>query len=125
MRTTYTNLPLEKPGPNANTTFKYFDQYYEKPIELDGNVLSSAKGFFESKGFGDDSAELISTVILSQAKANNINPSTIIDTMKGYDNSLISIIVSEILNYYRVRTSSLGLTLDVLPADEVQRNIIA
>lgn len=125
MRKTYTNLPLEKPGPNADITYKYFDQYYESPIELDGNTLSSAKAFFESKGFGPDSAELLSTVILSQAKATNINPNALIDTMKGYDNDLISIIVSEILNYYRVKTSSLGLTLDILPADEVQRNILA
>jgi hypothetical protein len=121
----YTNIPIEKSGSSSDATFKYFDQYYDKPIDLDNNAMLAVKSFFEKRGFEPASAETTAIVILSQAKRDNINPIKIIDTLNGMSNVEISGLVSEILNYHRFKTSSLGISISPISADEIQRNILA
>jgi hypothetical protein len=124
-KTFYNNLPQSGLETSVSTTLKFFDQFYQVPIEIDGNSLVAVKGFFQSKGFGDSASETIAVTILSQAKRDKVNEFKILDTLIGLDQLQLSALVGEILNYNRFKTSSLGLTTGAIPANEIQRNIIA
>jgi len=116
------NIPVEN---KPNSTVKFFDQYYEKPVELDNNILIAAKSFFEKRGFEGVGAELVASVILSQSKRDNINPIVVLDSLQGMNNVELSGLVAEVLNFNRFKTSNLGIYMNFSPPDEVQRNIIA
>lgn len=117
-----TNLPIDT---SKNSTVESFDNYFLKPIEVDSNVLAAMQGYFESKGFGQVSAESIATTIIYQAKQDGYNPMQILDTLKGLTDVDLSGLVAEILNYNRLATSSLGYAQPFRPNPEISRNIIA
>lgn len=121
----YSNLPIERAGSNADATVRFFDQYYNQPLELDGATLNSMKAFFEKRGFAASSAETISLTLMSQAKKDNIPAMKLIDTLDGFDDVRLSDLVGEILNYNRFKTSTLGIYINPNPGDEIQRNILA
>jgi hypothetical protein len=122
----YSNLPIQQTTQDsADPTKKYFDQYFNAPVDIDNNFTISIKSFFEKRGFSTSSAESIALVILTQAKKDNFNPQQIIDSLSGLTNLEISGLVAEILNYNRFKTSSLGIYIAPSAADEIQRNILA
>ncbi len=120
----YNNIPPANSNNSANSTIKFFDQFYQVPIELNDSSLAATRGFFESRGFAQSAAETLAVIILTQAKRDKINEFTILDTLQGLDDLQLSALVGEILNYNRFKTSSLGLALEYIPANEIQRNII-
>ena len=123
MSNLYSNLPATK--STADATVQAFDNYYAQPLELSASVLAAMSGFFTSRGFNSISAESVSVIIMKQAKKDGYNPMQILDTLKGVDNVEISALVSEILNYNRVKTSFLGYAREFSPHFEIQRTVIA
>jgi hypothetical protein len=123
MSTLYSNLPATK--STADATVQAFDNYYAQPLELNASTLVAMTGFFTSRGFNNVSAESVAVIIMKQAKKDGYNPMQILDTLKGIDNVEISALVSEILNYNRVKTSFLGYAREFTPHFEVKRTIIA
>ncbi len=121
MSNIYSNLP---PTNTSNEMIKAFDAYTNQPLELEVSTLNAMKGFFGQRGFDNDSAQTISVIIIKQAKKDNYNPMTILDTLKGLDNVEISALVSEILNYNRFKSSFLGYSRAANVPEEVRRNII-
>jgi len=120
---TYSNLPPADTA-QSNATLKAFDNYYSQPVELSSSVLAAMKAYFTSRGFGEVSAESISITIMTQAKQDGYNPMQILDTLKGLNNLQLSGIVSEVLNYNRFKSSSLGYAQKFIPNTEIQRTII-
>ena len=120
----YNNIPPVQSNNSAGPTLKFFDQFYQIPIEINASSLDAARGFFETRGFGKSSADTISVVILTQAKRDNVNEFQILDTLRGLNDLELSALVGEILNYNRFKTSSLGLAPAFTPAVEIGRNII-
>jgi hypothetical protein len=125
MNRTYSNLPFAKSDDSSANTVKYFNQYYEIPLDIDNNVTLSIKAFFEKRGFSPDSSEAIALIIVSQATKENFNPTIVLDSMGKLDSPTLSSVVAEILNYNRFKTSTLGTYVNPVAADEIQRNIIA
>jgi len=125
MASVYNNIPSEKQASSTDKTIKFFDEFYQVPIEINSTALTAMTGFFESKGFEKGSAESVAIIIVTQAKRDNLNAFQILDTLGGLDNVELSALVGEILNYNRFKTSSLGITTASRPADEIQRNILA
>jgi len=122
----YSNLPIRQTTQDsADPTRKYFDQYFNAPVDIDNNFTISIVSFFEKRGFSTSSSESIALIILTQAKKDNFNPQKIIDTLSGLNNLEVSGLVAEILNYNRFKTSSLGIYIAPTAADEIQRNILA
>jgi hypothetical protein len=121
----YTNIPIEKAGDSSDNTAKFFDDFYNQPIDINNNVMLSIKAYFEKRGFDPSSAETTAIIIVSQAKKDNLNPMNILDTLQGLSDVDISGLVTEILNYYRFKTSNLGVYVTPNSSDEVQRNILA
>ena len=123
--TTYSNLPNNPDTNSLQKVVRYFDNYYVKPIDLEVEHIDMLKGFFESKGFDSTAAENISYVILKTAKESNYKPQEIIDSLKGYTTSQLNEFLLSIMNYNRVKTSSLGVIYKMNPIDQVRRNIRA
>jgi hypothetical protein len=109
---------------SSDPTVKTFNNFYQIPIQLDNTVLIAIQSYFESRGFSAGAAESVGIIILSQATKDGLNALTILDTLRGLTDVQISALVGEILNYNRFKTSSLGITNTVIPADEIQRNIL-
>ena len=122
----YNNLP--QPNQNqdsAQSTLQIFDTYNQKPVSVDAATYDAMTGFFSSRGFGEDSAQSIAYVVLKQALIDKIKPFELISSLKGLDNLQLSNLVTELLNYNRYKSSSLGTASPFTPAEEVARNIIA
>lgn len=122
----YNNLPTpNKAGSSSDQTLRQFQYYNDKPVEVNQTTLSAMIGFLENRGFSKESAETISQTIIVQAKRENYNPMALIETMKRLDNTELSGIVAEVLNFNRFKSSLLGSKQEVTPVDNVRRNIVA
>ena len=102
------NLPIEPSRDSADSAKKFFNTYYQESVAFPANSIDAAVGFFESRGFQKTAAVSIASVLLSQAKVENVNVFQLLDTLKGLNELQLSKVVSEILNYNRVRISTLG-----------------
>jgi len=87
---------------------QFFDKYYTKSISYPANEVDSVVTFFEKRGFDKSAAINVATVLLQQAKIDEINVFRVIDTLKGLDEVQLSAVVAEVLNYNRAKTSTLG-----------------
>lgn len=123
MRSGYTNLPFN--NENKNSTVNKFEKYQSIPMGIDPAVYAAAVGFFTSRGFDNTAAEMISEVIIMQAKQDGYNPMKILDTLRGLEDVDISGLVAEVLNYNRFKTSSLGYAAKRQINPEIERNIMA
>ena len=121
----YNNLPPKSgSGSSSDLTNKTLSAYQDIPVQLDQNVLTAMIGILENRGFSEDSAESIATTILIQAKRDDYNPMSVLETIKTIDNTTLNQVISEILNYNRFKTSVLGTVLVSTPIDNVKRNIL-
>ena len=121
---TTTNLPAKKIEDSAAGTKLFFDTYGEAPLEFNANEVDACVTFFKAKGFGDDAALVVSSVLLRQAKIDGSPIFSILDTLKDFTGLQLSALVSEILNNNRIPTSTLGYKSAILQTD-ITRNISA
>jgi hypothetical protein len=117
----YSNIPVTV---TDNKTVQQFDNFYSTPVEVDSSVLAAMKAFFTSRGFGEVAAESIAVIIITQAKQDGYKPMQILDTLRGLNEVDLSGVVSEILNYNRYKSSSLGYAQTFNTNPEISRNII-
>ena len=122
MTSIYSNLPSAE-VPQKDSVVQAFDLYYNQPLEINSNVLAAMVGFFQAKGFEQIASEQISSILIKQSKIDSINPMAILDTLRGFSPVQISALVSEILNYNRIKTSFLGYANRYTPSIHLQRNI--
>lgn len=102
------NIPRD---PNVNTdqaVRDFFDQYYQGRVEYAASEVDAVLGFFSNRGFGDEASSSIASVLLRQAKVDQVSTFRLLDTLKGLDELQLSALVAEILNYSRIKSSSLG-----------------
>lgn len=113
---TTTNLPPRFIEDSAAGTRLFFDTYGQVPLEFPAADVDATISFFRKNGFDEDAALVVSTVILKQAKLDNIPVFKLLDGLNKLDGLQISIVVGEILNNNRTPTSTLGFrTTDVRP----------
>lgn len=119
---TLSNIPIDR---TTNKTVTAFNNFYSAPVEMNASVLAAMTGFFTNKGFGEVAAESIAVTIITQAKQDGYNPMQILDTLRSLGDIELSGLVSEILNYNRFKSSSLGSAQPFQTNPEVLRSIIA
>ena len=103
---------------------EFFDKYFTDPISYSATQVDSVVGFFLKRGFQENSATGVATVLLQQAKIDNVNVYTLLDTLKGLTDVQISGLVGEIVNYNRSKVSVIGFkTTDTVNRQE-SRNIV-
>lgn len=119
----YSNIPQTSTA--QNTTVQAFNNFQSAPVELNATVLAAMKGYFTNRKFGEVAAEAIAITIMTQAQHDGYNPMQILDTLKGLNDTELSGLVSEILNYNRYKSSSLGYAQTFSTNIEIKRSIIA
>lgn len=123
MQNLSTNLPPSSPSDSAEEVRSFFDKYFTSQITFPVNQIDAVVGFFLKNGFDDQSAKSIAIVLLNQAKIDNVNPQQLVDTLKSMDGTQLSRVVTEILNLYRERSSSLGFKTEFTEETLESRNI--
>ena len=121
-----TNLPpIESGTDSAAKTKLFFDEYGQEPLEFSANDVEAAIGFFMANGFDRDAAEITASVVLRQAKFENMPVFKLIDQLKVMDGVKLSALVGEILNNNRPSSSALGYKADNSDDQFKTRNIAA
>jgi len=119
-------LPKDKPSNyNDKGVQKFFDLYFTKKVSFPSNQVDAVVAFFEKRGFDKTAAITVATVLLQQAKIDNVNVFKLLDTLKGYNELQLSAIVTEILNYNRAKDSTLGYRRQESADKTEKRNIVA
>jgi hypothetical protein len=104
------NLPINTTSnpDSAKAVRSFFDGYYVSPTSFPAEHVDAVVGFFKARGFDDIAANSTTIILLQQAKTDNVDIFSVLDTLKGLSAIQLSSVVSEVLNYNRQRTSVLG-----------------
>jgi hypothetical protein len=119
-----TNLPQKQIEDSAAGTRLYFDSYGEAPLEYNATEVDACISFFQKRGFDEDAAIVISSALLRQAKIDSTPIFVLLDTLSGFDEIQLSVLVSEVMNNNRTSTSTLGYKTEIKQTD-ISRNISA
>lgn len=103
---TTNNIPSNT--DSAEKTRQFFDRYYVGSIAFPSNQVDAVIGFFKNRGFDDQAAASVASVLLQQAKVDNVNVFELLDSLKGFDKVRLSSLVTVILNSNRSPISKLG-----------------
>ena len=118
-----TNLPLSYSSDSADEVRSFFDKYFTHQITFPSNQIDAVLGFFLKNGFDEQAAKSTAIVLLNQSRIDNVNPMQLIDTLKTLNGAQLSQVVTEILNLYREKTSSLGFKVLNIESTYESRNI--
>ena len=109
---TTSSLPSEKFTDSNQFVKEFFDRYYTKSLEFPANEVDAVIAFFKKRGFEEASANSVATVLLQQAKIDGVKVFKLLDTLSGLQDVQLSGLVTEILNYSRTKTSTLGFRVE-------------
>lgn len=118
------NLPNTSSTDSADLSKKYFNNYFSKELSFSSNQVDAVISYFEKRGFEREASIGVASVLLQQAKIDNIKVFELLDTLKGYNDVQLSSVVTQILNSNRSRTSDLGYKIQEPKEATEQRNII-
>ena len=118
------NLPRWENKDTADEVKQFLSRYFTSSISYPSNQVDAVIGFFENRGFDKVSAQTIGTVLMQQARLDDVNVFELIDTLKGLDSLQLSSIVTEVLNYNRSKISTLGYKIDTSTDKLETRNVL-
>ena len=118
------NLPATDVVDSSTEVKNFFDKFFLHQITFPSNQIDAVIGFFLKRGFDESAARSTSIVLLNQARLENINPLTLIDSLKGLTDVQVSQVVTEVLNGYRDKRSALGYKLTSVDETLESRNIV-
>lgn len=93
---------------STELTTEFFNNFYNIEISYNPSEVDAVIGYFLKRGFGNVSAINTASVLLQQAKIDELNVQQLLDTLKGVSDVQLSLIVAQILNFNRAKTSVLG-----------------
>ncbi|MEK9804668.1 MAG: hypothetical protein VW551_00045 [Euryarchaeota archaeon] len=106
------NIPQTKFTSSDDSVREFFNNFYTAKLEFSSNEVDAVIAFFEKRGFESTAAYSISTILMQQAKIDNVPVFKLLDSLKGFNELQLSTLVTEILNYNRSKTSTLGFRLE-------------
>ena len=118
------SLPTQPSTDSAKPVLDFFNAYEKEPISLSANDVDSVVGYFEKRGFEKSAAVTVASTILTQAKIDGVKVFKLLDTLRGLSDVQLSALITEILNYARPKSSTLGFKVDRSTAELEARNII-
>lgn len=118
------NLPKSSSTDSSDEVRNFFDKYFLHQITFPTNQIDAVVGFFLKRGFDENAARSTAIVLLNQARLENVNPLELVDTLKGLTDIQLSKVVTEVLNVYRDRRSTLGYKLTTVEETTESRNIV-
>jgi hypothetical protein len=93
---------------SANETKQFFDKYFIDSVSYPSNQVDAVVGFFKKRGFDDVAANSVASILLQQAKVDNVNVFKLLDTLKGLESRQLSSVISQVLNANRSKVSTIG-----------------
>jgi hypothetical protein len=118
------NLPVESNRDSSDAVKSFFDTFFVEAISFPAAQIDATIGFFEKRGFDKLASSSTAIVLLQQAKLDNVNVFDLLDTLKGLTEVQLSAVVTEVLNYNRQKTSTLGYRQEDKSELIEKRNII-
>lgn len=116
---------IESNNDSASKTKRLFDRYFTKEISYPSNQVDAVVGFFRKRGFEELASISVATVLLQQAKIDNVNVFTLLETLEGLEKIKLSNLVAAILNSNRSKISKLGYKTQTDTENNLEyRNII-
>ena len=110
---------------STEPTTEYYKNFFETDISYNPEEIDATIGYFLKRGFDKVAAINTASVILQQAKIDNLNVQALLDTLKGVTDVQLSVIVAQILNLNRSKTSALGFKDQKLNYELFdQRNVV-
>ena len=117
--------PAQQDNSSSDSSRRFFDTYYEESLAFPTEVVDATLGFLEKRGFDKTAAQAVGLTILKQAKIDGVPVFKILETMGGLNDAQLSRVVVEILNYNRLKISTLGTKVDTSSENQYDiRNII-
>ena len=117
------SLPTSPKSSDQNVT-EFFDNYFNEKLAFPTNEVDAVIGFFEKRGFDRSAAISTGTILLQQAKLDDIKVFVLLDTLKDFDETKLSAVVAEVLNYNRINTSTLGFKSAAIVDTLEKRNVV-
>jgi hypothetical protein len=117
------NLPTSPATDSSQEVRTFFDNFFKNQITFPSNQIDAVVGYFLKRGFDVDAARSTGIVLLSQARIDNVNVFQLIDSLKGLTDVQLSAVVTQVLNSYREKTSSLGYKILTIEETTESRNI--
>ena len=117
------NLPNNTVTDSAEEVKSFFDKYFTHQVTFPATQIDAVIGFFLKRGFQEQAAKSTAIVLLNQSKLDNINVFQLLDTLKALNDIQLSQIVTEVLNIYREKSSSLGFKILTVDETVESRNI--
>jgi|TARA_B100000497_G_scaffold124756_1_gene159937 hypothetical protein len=117
-------LPTQPANDSATKVKKFFNDYYDEPLSFPVNQVDAVVGFFEKRDFDKQAAIAVSGSLLQQAKIDNVNVFKLLDTLKTLERVQLSALVTEVLNFDRPSSSTLGYKTPTQSELSETRNII-
>jgi hypothetical protein len=118
-----TSLPTQEITDSGEEVKSFFDKYFRHQVTFPSNQIDAVVGFFLKRGFDIESARSTGIVLLNQARLDNVNVFQLLDTLKTVNDAQLSSVVTEVLNAYRGRTSTLGYKILTVEETTESRNI--
>ena len=117
------SLPKKETTSEGRTT-EFFDKYFTKKLEFSTNEVDAVVAFFEKRGFDRSAAISTGSILLQQAKLDDIKVFVLLDTLKDFNETKLSAVVAEVLNYNRINTSTLGFKSNAVVDTLEKRNVV-
>jgi hypothetical protein len=118
------NLPSTQSVDSSGEVKQFFDKFFVHEVSFPSNQIDAVLGFFLKRGFDQDSARSTSIVLLNQARIDNVNVFTLLDTLKALTDVQLSQVVAQVLNAYREKVSVLGYRVATVADSYESRNIL-
>lgn len=117
------NLPNATVTDSAEEVKTFFNKYFTHQVTFPATQIDAVIGFFLKRGFQEQAAKSTAIVLMNQSKVDNVNVFQLLDTLKSLNDIQLSQIVTEVLNVYREKTSSLGFKILTVDETVESRNI--
>jgi hypothetical protein len=119
MKSTGTEIDTVSNQDSTVKTKQYFDNYKKDRVSYPSNQIDAVIGFFESRGFEKSAAISVGSVLLQQAKIDQISVMELIDNIKSFDNVKLNELVGAILNNNRNKNTIIGFK----DQEDVSKNV--
>lgn len=103
---------------------EFFFNYQKEAISYPSNQVDAVVGFFESRGFERTAAISTATILLRQAKIDNVKVMELLDQLKSLDDVKLNNLIGAILNTNRSSISKLGFVTEPTEENVITRNIV-
>jgi hypothetical protein len=122
--TDFSNTNKNSNPDSATEVKEFYNKFFTTTVSYPANQIDAVIGFFTKRGFDQVAAIAVATAILQQAKIENVNVFTIIDTLEGLTSVQLSDVVTQVLNSSRSKISTLGYRNLSTPNTDDIRNIL-